>query len=196
MTVAASDLRATLRRRRRELSTGEQLRAAQALAEQLTPFVSQAPPGIVAAYEATDGEISPSLVVEALETKGWQTAYPRVDESMQFHLSPRTSLVDSRWGLREPPPSAPAVDARELSLVLTPLVGFYAACNRLGRGRAYYDKAFAFLLDRPRPATGVLVGLAHDLQLVGHLEQGPHDVPLDAVATPTRIYGSMYAPEA
>lgn len=196
MTVAASDLRATLRRRRRALSTGEQRSAAQALVQLLAPFVGQAPAGIAAAYEATDGEISPALLVEALEAKGWQTAYPRVDGSMQFHLARREALVEGRWGLSEPARSAPAVDPRDLSLVLTPLVGFDVACNRLGRGRGYYDDAFAFVLDLPRPTSVVMVGLAHDLQLVGHLEQRPHDVPLDAVATPTRIYGSMYATDA
>ena len=141
MTVAASDLRATLRRRRRELSTREQRRAAQALVQQLAPFVDQAPAGIVAAYEATDGEIAPAVAVEALEAEGWRTAYPRVDGSMQFHLAHRDELVDGRWGLREPAPSAPAVDPRDLSLVLTPLIGFDAACNRLHLGERRLRRA-------------------------------------------------------
>ena len=79
----------------------------------------------------------------------------------------------------------PEADAEPLvpEVLFVPLVGFTAEGARLGQGGGHYDR---WLAEHP-PA--LAVGLAWDAQLCEALPTEPHDVPLDAVVTPTRIYG-------
>ena len=79
----------------------------------------------------------------------------------------------------------PADDAEPVSpdLLFVPLLGFTADGARLGQGGGHYDR---WLTAHPRvPA----IGLAWDAQLVEALPIEPHDHPLTAVVTPTRLYG-------
>ena len=78
----------------------------------------------------------------------------------------------------------PAADAAraEPDLIIVPLIAFTALGARLGQGGGHYDR---WMADHP----GVkAVGLAWDAQLVDALPIEPHDRPLLAVVTPTRLY--------
>ncbi len=81
----------------------------------------------------------------------------------------------------------PAAGAEPLvpDILFVPLVGFTAAGARLGQGGGHYDR---WLAEHP-PA--LAIGLAWDAQLCEALPAEPHDKPLDAVITPTRIYGHL-----
>ena len=59
----------------------------------------------------------------------------------------------------------------------------YKRQERLGQGGGHYDRWLAHHPDTIR------IGMAWDGQLVDELPVEPHDVPLDAVVTPTRLYG-------
>lgn len=90
--------------------------------------------------------------------------------------------------LLEPDPfkaRQPPSDSAELTpeVLFVPLVGFSDRGGRLGLGAGHYDRWLA--AHPPRLA----VGLAWDCQLVDDLPTEPHDRPLDAVITPTRLYG-------
>jgi 5-formyltetrahydrofolate cyclo-ligase len=79
----------------------------------------------------------------------------------------------------------PADDAEALvpEVMFCPLLGFTAHGGRIGYGAGHYD---TWLAAHP-PA--LAIGLAWDCQLVEELPLEPHDVMLDRVVTPTRIYG-------
>lgn len=81
----------------------------------------------------------------------------------------------------------PGADAGPLvpDVLFVPLVGFTDACARLGQGGGHYDR---WLAEHP-PA--LAIGLAWDAQLCDALPAEPHDMPLDAVITPTRFYGNL-----
>jgi 5-formyltetrahydrofolate cyclo-ligase len=81
----------------------------------------------------------------------------------------------------------PEADAEPLvpQVLFVPLVGFTAQGARLGQGGAHYDRWLA----EHRPV--LAVGLAWDAQLCDALPTEPHDAALDAVITPTRIYGNL-----
>jgi len=64
-----------------------------------------------------------------------------------------------------------------------PLVAFTERGERMGQGAAHYDGWLA-----KRPGT-VTIGMAWDVQKVDELPVEPHDVPLRAIVTPTRLYG-------
>jgi 5-formyltetrahydrofolate cyclo-ligase len=81
----------------------------------------------------------------------------------------------------------PGSDAEWLTpdVLFVPLVGFTAECQRLGQGGGHYDRWLA----EHRPS--LVIGLAWDAQLCDKLPTEPHDARLDAVITPTRIYGNL-----
>lgn len=103
--------------------------------------------------------------------------------------APGDPLRANRLGIPEPRGGRRgAVPPWALDLILVPLVGFDADCNRLGMGGGFYDRTLAFLHRRRHWHRPRLIGLAHECQRVNRLEPRPWDVPLDAVATERRIY--------
>jgi len=72
-----------------------------------------------------------------------------------------------------------------------PLVGFDPAGNRLGMGKGFYDRCFAFRGRNPGSSPArrrpILAGLAHDCQQVERIPAEEWDVRLDVIFTP----GSM-----
>ncbi|WP_419845886.1 5-formyltetrahydrofolate cyclo-ligase [Candidatus Poriferisocius sp.] len=145
----------------------------------------------VSATIADDGELDPAPLVTACRLRGIDVYFPvlRDPAPMQFAPGgPDTAMVHNRFGIPEPDVDPEAlVSARELDVVLAPLVVFDAAGHRAGRGQGYYDRALAFLLNGPRPAKPLVVGLAYELQLVDGVPSHPGDVTMDAVITEERV---------
>jgi 5-formyltetrahydrofolate cyclo-ligase len=81
----------------------------------------------------------------------------------------------------------PAADAEALvpDVLFVPLLGFTPALERLGQGGGHYDRWLA------EHSCALAVGLAWDAQTCETLPTEAHDKPLDAVVTPTRIYGNL-----
>lgn len=186
-------LRAEMRQRRLALGPRQQRLAAQGLYRRLLQSPLFRYSKRIAFTVARDGEIDPALLMHAARRRGKACYLPvmsRVGEPrLEFRRwSPGQRLVKGAWAIPEPrygkrcPPWA-------LSLVLMPLVAFDAKGRRLGMGKGFYDRSFAFLLDgkRKRPA---LLGLAHDCQRVEGLEVASWDVPLAGIVTDQAWYGS------
>ncbi len=93
-----------------------------------------------------------------------------------------SDLETGPFGMLQPAEGAGALVP---DVLFVPLVGFTADLARLGQGGGHYDRWLA----EHRPA--LAVGLAWDAQVCDALPAEPHDMPLDAVVTPTRIYGSL-----
>ena len=91
-----------------------------------------------------------------------------------------SDLETGPFGLMQPKTDAETI---EPEVLLVPLVGFTENGERLGQGGGHYDRWLA-----AHPGT-TAIGLAWDCQKVGELPTEPHDLPLKAVVTPTRIYG-------
>jgi 5-formyltetrahydrofolate cyclo-ligase len=89
-------------------------------------------------------------------------------------------LEPGPFGVAQPAASSPALIP---DVLFVPLVGFTATGGRLGQGGGHYDRWLS-----AHPDT-VAIGLAWDCQLVDTLPSEAHDRPLNAVITPTRLYG-------
>lgn len=178
-------LRADLRARRRALPPTERIRAAAGLARQLQALDALPTQGYVAGYWAMDGEIA----LHAWQTqlgKGLVYCLPvlHADGHLRFApWRPGADLAPNRYGIPEPVvDQAALLDASALSLAVLPLVGFDAACNRLGMGGGWYDRSFAFRQTGPAAAPR-LIGAAFSVQQVAAVPTQPWDVTLDAVCT-------------
>ncbi len=132
----------------------------------------------VAGYRAMNGEVVIDNLIDLAAAHGSTTALPHLADDatlMVFRAwSPGELLERATWGFEQPLASAEAVTP---DLILTPLVGFDRALNRLGYGKGHYDRAFA-----GNPAA-LRIGIAWSVQEVEALEPEAWDMPLDAVLT-------------
>ena len=106
----------------------------------------------------------------AMEFRAWHDPYDN------------DALIPGPFGQRQPNADAPTAQP---SVVFVPLIGFTATLERLGHGGGHYDR---WLAAHPQVTA---IGLAWDCQLVDALPLEPHDRPLAAVITPTRLYGEL-----
>ncbi|KQM66771.1 MULTISPECIES: 5-formyltetrahydrofolate cyclo-ligase [unclassified Sphingomonas] len=169
-------LRAALRARRRIFAaSGPMPPAPPAL------FLDALRPGvIVASYVPIGGEADPARFDRAARAAGASLAWPVVidrESPISFHVDDR--MHDGPFGLRQPGADSPPVAP---DIILTPLVGFDAAGNRLGQGAGHYDRAFARWPDSLR------IGIAWSMQQVDALPCDPWDVPLHAIVTETALF--------
>jgi 5-formyltetrahydrofolate cyclo-ligase len=106
-------------------------------------------------------------------------------EGMEMHFAALPgggALTRNFFGILEPPRDRRA-DARTLDLVLTPLVAFDSRGGRLGVGRGYYDRCFAFLRHRRSWVRPKLVGVGYSFQEIPPIELEPWDVRLWGAVT-------------
>ncbi|MFW2829349.1 5-formyltetrahydrofolate cyclo-ligase [Sphingomonas sp. ID0503] len=172
-------LRRALRAKRRDfvdaMSAQERDAAQAALCDRVMTDITAGP---VALYLAGGAEVDVGGAVEPLLERGIDVALPHVigrDDLMRFLLwRPGEPLFEGTMGLIQPNPNA-----REVSpaVILTPLLGFDRALNRIGQGAGHYDRAFA-----AHPAAR-RIGVAWSVQEVDALPLDPWDVPLHAVVT-------------
>jgi 5-formyltetrahydrofolate cyclo-ligase len=182
-------LRQQMRERRRVLESGVRQRAATRLAAHLLrlPYLRRA--RRVALYLPRDGEIDPGGALGLLLARGCTCYLPVIRERPSAGLrfaryQPGMALRCNRFGIPEPVhrPGA-AVSARQLDVILMPLVAFDAAGNRLGMGGGYFDRTLAFLRGRRAWHRPRLVGVGFAFQQVPALPAAPWDVPLGCVVT-------------
>lgn len=146
-------------------------------------FLERLQPGLtVASYSPVGSEADPAPLVAAARNAGCVIALPHITtraEPMRFlHWDAEAPLASGPFGLTQPRGDAAE---RVPDIILTPLVAFDAALNRLGQGAGYYDRAFAGFPDAWR------LGIAWDAQQVEALPTDSWDVPLQALVTQSRF---------
>jgi len=197
--MTSRTLRQTIRQQRRALTRG----AAESCAEQMAQHVFKHPLILrshrIAAYLAADGEIDPAPLLELLWSAGKQVYLPVLvpfsRQKLWFaRFSPGDMLACNRFGIPEPVRRR-LIKPLALDLVLTPLVAFDTAGHRIGMGGGFYDRTFAFLQRRQHWHKPNLVGLAYELQKQATIKPNSRDVPLDAIATETRVYAGLHLPK-
>ncbi len=144
----------------------------------------------IAAYIAILGEISVEPIIQngCREGKTFYLPILRGDAMGFAPWHPEIPLLKKKFGLLEPDcPESDWIEAADLDLVLTPLVVFDAACNRIGQGGGYYDRTFEFTRTTDKP---LLIGVAHESQREDSLAPQPWDITLDKIITERSVYHS------
>jgi len=138
----------------------------------------------IAVFLAFDGEPSLNLLIAHARRRGKRLYAPVLrGMTMTFaEIEASARLATNFFGIAEPQLGA-TIDARELDLVLTPLVAFDDRGTRIGVGRGYYDRCFGFLRNRRLWRRPKLCGVAYELQRVPELASNNWDVPLWGVVT-------------
>lgn len=184
-------LRKKLREQRTKLTVAEQVIASQKIAEQLIQDTAFQQSQTIAAYISINLEVNPKAIIEKIWENHKQCYLPILQEKqLVFGIyEQNTPLKNNRFNIPEPPLSSGfTINARDLDLVLMPLLGFTIKGERLGMGGGFYDRSFNFLLKKIRPTKPYLIGLAYEWQKMEAFDTSSWDVPLNAIITEKKIY--------
>lgn len=161
----------------RSLRVGERLRSTAAWNDADT----------ILCFLSMPHELVTVSILEAARRKGGDVAVPRIEgERIRFVILPRgqMDLVRDRFGIPVPDPDWPSLETDRAGriLVVTPGLAFDRQGNRLGRGKAYYDR---FLGDCRAAASERVTALGVCLkeQLVDAVPYGPRDQRVDGVVS-------------
>ncbi len=184
-------LRSSLREKRQELSPEQQKTAAGSLFGMLRNQNFFRVAQRIAFYQVAGGEIDPRMLLDLALSEGKSCFLPIIQQDNPEFVSfapydANTELVPNKWGIAEPSTSE-VISPTNFDVVFVPLVGFSKDCFRLGMGKGFYDRTFSFKIFNRR-SSPMLVGLAHESQLVDSFPLESWDVRLDAVATERHIY--------
>lgn len=189
-------LRRTLRSARRSLTPKQQRQHADRVAARLSRSNLFLRARRIAFYWPADGELDPRPLLERAHRRGKRCYLPILRPRLRgqrggklwfapYH--PGAPLRPNRFGIPEPASRRRLYLARQLDLLLMPLVGFDADCNRLGMGGGFYDRTLARPKQLSRSRRPRLIGLAHACQQVDYIAPQPWDIPLEAVVTECAI---------
>lgn len=184
-------LRKQMRKRKRELTIEDKLNDEQLVFGLIERFNLLGDARHIMLYYSLPDELPTHATVERWAQMPDRKIYlPRVkgdDIEVVPYTEPESLSNDNPFHIDEP--VGEAVDPSVLQAVVVPGIAFDTQCNRMGRGRGYYDR----LLN----TSGVFtIGVAHDCQLLEHIPCESHDHPLDCVITPSRaIISSNYKKE-
>ncbi|HIG8616974.1 TPA: 5-formyltetrahydrofolate cyclo-ligase [Klebsiella michiganensis] len=181
-------IRQQIRQRRRALTPEQQTQFALQAADRMMAYPPVLLAQTVAVFLSFDGELDTRPLIDQLWRAGKRVYLPVLHpfspgNLLFLHYHPSSDLVVNRLNIREP-----KLDVRDvlplsqLDVLVTPLVAFDAAGQRLGMGGGFYDRTLQnWRQHRLQP-----VGYAHDCQQVDALPTEQWDIPLPAVITPSK----------
>lgn len=152
------------------------------------PLLALVPSGAtVGLYHAQDAEAPTASYARYFAEAGYRIALPRLvagEAFMEFaeHTDPfsQSDLVSGPLGISQPGADAEPVVPQ---IVFVPLLAFTETGIRLGQGGGFYDRWLA-----QNPGT-VAIGMGWDCQKLALIPAAPHDIAMQAIVTPTRLYG-------
>lgn len=184
------EIRTRVRHLRRNLTTEQQLNAANQAAILAMNFAPVQQAHKVALFLSFDGELNTQPLIAELRHRGKQVYLPvlhpfSTGQLLFIRYDASTPLTPNRLGIPEPPLDIRNLATlRDLDVLMVPLVAFDAQGQRLGMGGGFYDRTL-----QNWPQHGLLpVGLAHDCQQVEALPGADWDVPLPVIITPSKVW--------
>ena len=193
MSQNTSELRNKLKDERRKLSTPFMHAAADAIAHRLNHLRLLQRTSTVAAYMASHGEVDCQPIIQQLILRKKSVFLPIIEKNRLFFAPYRDSsmMIRNRYNILEPVyRNAELIATKRLDAVIVPLVAFDKKLNRIGMGGGYYDRCFAARKHQGGWRKPLLIGVAYEFQRVEVIQPNAWDIPLDAVVTENKCYGS------
>jgi len=192
--TSRNSLRTQIRTQRRALSAYEQELYARQFAGHFSKSRLFQNSHRIAFYMANDGELDPAYLMGDAWARGKACYLPVLmhvhDKSLMFApYEPDAPMVYNQFGIAEPAVGARhKIKARNLDLIIMPLVAFDKRGNRIGMGGGYYDRTLAFLNARMCWNKPRLVGIGYSFQEVASINSESWDVPLSYIATEKEFF--------
>lgn len=130
-------------------------------------------------YHSLPDELNTHSIIDEWVSKGKDIYLPVVvgDDLILRHYS-HDAMQQGEFNIMEP--TGNEINPSTIELIVVPGVAFDNNCNRLGRGKGYYDR----LLSR---TTATCIGVCYNCQLVDEIPTEPHDHSMHYIVTPQSI---------
>ncbi|MGC8832114.1 MAG: 5-formyltetrahydrofolate cyclo-ligase [Thermoproteota archaeon] len=138
-------------------------------------------------YVSKSDEVDTTELMEDMLRSGKRVVVPVVDrekeEIVPCEIKSLNELRPRTFGVMEPRlGEARTVNVEEIDLAIVPGRAFDKDCNRLGRGRGYFDRFLKKLGGRVK-----VIGVAFSEQLFDSIPVGERDVKVDIVVTESGV---------
>ena len=177
--LSKTEARLSLRQISRSLPTEYFLQAGQEICKTVLCLSQYRQANTVFCYVSTQKEpFTMPFLVQALQ-EGKQVAVPKSfsnGKMIPCHINSLEQLSPGRFGILEPPDTAPVISPKEIDFSLIPCVGLSLSGQRMGQGGGYYDR-FLPTLSSP------FIGCCASALLCESLPTEPHDIKLPLIVT-------------
>ncbi len=134
----------------------------------------------IALYYAMEDEVQTSALIEEWFTTKKIVLPVISNENIHFFTyTGKSNLTKGVLGINEPTDTE-LISPKEIDLFIIPGIAFDYECNRMGRGKGYYDR---YLTHIKKPT----IGLCFDFQLLEHIPTEIHDKKMTLVITEKSI---------
>ncbi len=187
-------LRKKIREQRRSLTTRQRDHLSKQMCARVARLTNIFINKRIAIYWPFDGEINPLPLIHKCRNQPVKFYLPNLPhfkwQPMHFcRFTTKSKFENNKFGIPEIICAKKcSITAKELDIVLMPLVGFDSQGNRLGMGGGFYDRTFSYLANRKSLHKPKLIGLAYEFQHIDKLKREPWDIPLTAVITEKSVY--------
>lgn len=175
-----TEVRRQMRQLKREVPENEKLRRSGLVVQHLEATAAFMSAKVVLLYWSMPDEVQTHAFVNRWYEKK-VLLLPCVDGDdlrIRQYTGPECLVAGEQFGIGEPTGDEwSALDA--IDLIVVPGVAFDRRCNRMGRGRGFYDR----LLKSTPHATKI--GIAYDFQVLDEIPVEPFDVAMDTVISET-----------
>jgi len=179
--VQKKEIRSAIRELKRCVDQAWMLQASDSIMSQLESQDLFKAADTVLMYHALPDEVQTAAFLDKwYQTKRILIPLVSGDDLILKVYSP-DKVVPGYKGIPEPSDDAETVGPSEVELAVIPGVAFDRTCNRLGRGKGFYDRLIPSL-------RCPLVGLGFDFQIVEQVPVEIFDRKLDMVLTQNRLF--------
>ncbi|MFK8138498.1 MAG: 5-formyltetrahydrofolate cyclo-ligase [Bdellovibrionales bacterium] len=172
------DLRMNYRFRRSNMAAGARSRATKLIGDSLLEIISNYPGATIAGYRSIDSELNlDQFYKEALKTHS--LVFPKVEQDILsfYKVNSMSEFQTGSFGVLEPLVGENSKHSLEnIDLILVPGIAFDKKGNRLGWGKAFYDKTL-------NCNTVLKLGVGFQCQVVEKLPVDSWDRRMDLIVT-------------
>ena len=173
-----ADIRQMMRKLKRQLPMEEKLSISHEIMDHVAQLPAFTAADVVLLYWSMTDEVQTHDFVE----QWWRSKtllLPCVDGDdllLRRYTGPQCMVAGEQFGIGEPTGDV-WTELEKVDLIVVPGVAFDRQCNRMGRGRGFFDR---MLKSTPN---ALKVGVAYDFQLLETIPVEPFDVKMDMVIT-------------
>lgn len=134
-------------------------------------------------YNALPNEVCTQYLIDFFKNKCKVYMPVVVGDNIELVLLKEdTQFKEGMWGIQEPIGKKYLPQNVKLDVCITPLLGFDKFCNRLGKGKGFYDRFFALNPNCYK------IGLALECQKLATIQSEDFDIAMDCIVTEQGVY--------
>ena len=180
------EIRKAIRGLKKDMGEAALLEKSLAVQHNLFKWIDFSPYNTILLYHALPDEVNTNILLQTLSNRlegDKRIILPVVSGDILILKEYIPDEVATGYMNILEPQEGQCIDPSEIELAVIPGVAFDKNCNRMGRGKGFYDK----LLPHINCKT---IGLGFDFQIVDTIPCEPFDKTLDMVVTENNCYSS------